>query len=340
MANAASSAGNAAANPSATVTTVQALNWALHDALEADPNVIVFGEDVADAEGGGVMGVTAKLSTQFGTRVRSTPISEMGFVGAGVGAAMAGMRPVVEIMLMNFTAVCMDMITNHAAKLRFMSGGQTSVPLVLRMTTGSGMGAGGQHSDFLEAWFCHTAGLKVVAPSNPRDAYGLMLSAIFDNNPVIFIEHTPSYWASGPAPVRGERIALSQAKIVRAGKDVTVIGYARSLLDSVPVVEKLAGEGIDCELIDLRTVWPPDMDTILSSVAKTGRAVIVHEAVRSCGVGAELSSRIHERLWGQLKAPVQRVAAKDCPVPFSKVLETAFLYSAAEIEAAIRKTLT
>src|SRR5271167_5103261 len=226
------------------ISTIQALNWALEDALEADSRVIVFGEDVADRQGGGIVKVTQGLSGKFGdSRVRSTPISEMAFVGAAVGAAIAGMRPVVEIMLMNFTAVCMDMITNHAAKLRFMSGGQSSVPLVLRMTTGSGMGAAGQHSDFLEAWFCHSAGLKVVAPSNPRDAYGLMLSAIFDNNPVIFIEHTPSYWASGPAPVRGERIALSQAKIVRAGKDVTVIGYARSLLDSVPVVEKLAGEG-------------------------------------------------------------------------------------------------
>jgi pyruvate dehydrogenase E1 component beta subunit len=334
-----SSVGAAQAADVQKITTVQALNWALHDALEADPKVIVFGEDVADPEGGGVMGVTAQLSSKFGTRVRSTPISEMGFVGAGVGAAVAGMRPVVEIMLMNFTAVCMDMITNHAAKLRFMSGGQSSVPLVLRMTTGSGMGAAGQHSDFLEAWFCHTPGLKVVAPSTPADAYGLMLPSIFDNNPVIFIEHTPSYWASGPAPVRGQRIPLSKAKIVRPGKDVTVIGYARSVLDSVPVAEKLAAEGIDCEVIDLRTVWPPDMETILTSVAKTGRAVVVHEAVRSCGVGAELSARIHEQLWGKLKAPVQRVASKDCPVPFSKVLETAFIYSAADIEAAIRATL-
>src|SRR5271168_2519496 len=160
------------------ITVVQALNWALHDAMEANPKVLLFGEDVADPEGGGVMKVSAGLSTKFGTRVRSTPISELGFVGAGVGAALAGMRPVVEIMLMNFTAVCMDQITNHAAKLRFMSGGQTHVPMVIRVTTGSGFGTGGQHADFLEAWFCHTAGLKVVAPSNAEDAYGLMLASI------------------------------------------------------------------------------------------------------------------------------------------------------------------
>jgi acetoin:2,6-dichlorophenolindophenol oxidoreductase subunit beta len=330
---------NATQGKAAKVNTIQALNWALHDAMESDPNVIVFGEEVADPEGGGIVGVTAGLSTKFGGRARSTPISEMGFVGAAVGAATVGMRPVAEVMLMNFTAVCMDQITNHAAKLRFMSGGQTHVPLVIRTMTGSGFGTGGQHSDFLEAWFCHTPGLKVVMPSNPADAHGLMLSAIFDDDPVIFVEHMPSYWTPGAAPVRGERIPLGKARIARPGKDVTLIGYSRSMLDIAPVAEKLAQDGIDAEVIDLRTVQPLDMDTILASVAKTGRAVVVHEAVKSFGVGAEISARIHESLWGKLKAPVQRVASKECAVPFAKNLETAFVYSHDDIVAAVRATL-
>ena len=320
------------------VNIIQAINWALHDAMEADVNVIAFGEEVADPEGGGIVGVTAGLSGKFGDRVRSTPISEMGFIGAAVGAAMVGMRPVAEVMLMNFTAVCMDQISNHAAKLRFMSGGQTHVPMVIRMMTGAGFGTGGQHSDFLEAWFCHTPGLKVVMPSNPADAYGLMLSSIFDEDPVIFVEHLPSYWTPGAPPARGERIPLGKARIAREGKDVTLIGYSRSANDCAAVATKLAGEGIDAEVIDLRTVQPLDMDTILNSARKTGRVVVVHEAVRSFGVGAEISSRLHEQLWGSLKAPVQRVASKECPVPFAKNLETAFVYSHADIEAAVRAT--
>jgi len=322
------------------INTIKALNLALHDALEQDPNVILFGEDVADPEGGGVVGVTASLSTKFGSRVRSAPISEMAFVGAAVGAAIAGYRPVVEIMLMNFTAVCMDQITNHAAKIRFMSGGQTHVPMVIRTMTGAGIGAAGQHSDFLEAWFCHTPGMKVVAPSSPADAYGLLLSSIFDDDPVMFIENTPAYWKSGPPPERGVRIPLGKANVVKEGKDVTVIGYSRSVGDCLSVAKTLESGGIHVEVVDLRTIVPLDMETILKSVAKTGRAVIVHEAVRSFGVGAEISARIHESLWKQLKAPVQRVASEDCPVPFAKNLETAFLYSLAEIEAAIRATLT
>lgn len=328
-----------ASTKAAKINILQALNWALHDAMEADPSVIAFGEEVADPEGGGIVGVTAGLSGKFGPRVRSTPISEMGFVGAAVGAAIAGMRPVAEVMLMNFTAVCMDQITNHAAKIRFMSGGQTHVPLVIRMMTGAGFGTGGQHSDLLEAWFCHTPGLKVVMPSNPADAYGLLLSSIFDEDPVIFVEHLPSYWMQGAAPVRGERIPLGKARIARAGKDVTLIGYSRSANDCAAVADKLAKDGIDAEVIDLRTVQPLDMATILASVAKTGRAVVVHEAVRSFGVGAEISARLHEKLWKELKAPVQRVASAECPVPFAKNLETAFVYSHADIEAAVRNTL-
>jgi len=321
------------------VNTIQALNWALDDAMAADRNVVLFGEEMADPEGGGIMKVSAGLSTKYGDRVRSTPISEMGFTGAAVGAAIVGIRPVIEIMLMNFVAVCMDQITNHAAKLRFMSGGQTHVPLVIRTMTGSGFQTGGQHADFLEAWFCHTPGIKVVMPSNPADAYGLLRSAIDDEDPVIFVEHLASYWNPGEAPERGKGIPLGKAKVVKTGKDVTLLGYSRSLLDIPPVAAKLQSEGIDCEIIDLRTVSPLDMETILTSVKKTGRAVVVHEAVKSFGVGAEVSARIHETLFRELKAPVQRVASHDSPVPFAKQLEAAFLYSHDDIERAVRETL-
>jgi pyruvate dehydrogenase E1 component beta subunit len=319
--------------------TIQALNWALDDAMAADGDVILFGEEVADPEGGGIMKVSRGLSTKYGTRVRSTPISEMAFTGAGVGAAIAGLRPVVEIMLMNFLAVCMDQITNHAAKLRFMSGGQTHVPLVIRTMTGSGFQTGGQHSDFLEAWFCHTPGIKVVMPSNPADAYGLLRGAIEDDDPVLFVEHFPSYWTPGPAPARGQIIPVGLARVVQSGEHVTVIGYSRAMADILAVTEKLAADGIHCEVIDLRTVSPLDLPTILESVSKTRRAVVVHEAVKSFGVGAEVSARIHEALFRELRAPVQRVASRDCPVPFAKQLEAAFLYSHADIERAVRATL-
>jgi pyruvate/2-oxoglutarate/acetoin dehydrogenase E1 component len=323
-----------------TLNTIQAVNLALDEAMGLDKNVIVLGEDVGDEQAGGVAGVTKGLSTKYGkSRVRSTPISEQAIVGAAIGAAIVGMRPVAEVMLMNFTTVCMDMIVNHAAKLRFMSGGQTHVPLTIRMMTGAGFSTGGQHADYLEAWFAHTPGLTVVAPSTPADAYGLMLSSIFDEDPVIFIENMPSYWTPGPAPEAGVRIALRQAHIVRPGSDVTVIGYSRILNDCVAVAEKLAGEKIGVEVVDLRTIAPLDFETILTSVSKTRRAVIVHEAITAFGIGAEIAARLHRELFGKLAAPIERVGAPYCAVPFSKPLETAFVPSQARIEAAIRATL-
>lgn len=322
------------------ISTIEAVNRALDDAMAADPNVIVFGEDVGDKEGGGIVGVTKGLSGKYGdSRVRSTPISEQAIIGAAIGAAIVGMRPVVEIMLMNFTTVAMDMIINHAAKLRFMSGGQTHVPLVIRTMTGAGFSTGGQHADYLEAWFAHTAGIKVVAPSNPADAYGLMLSCIEDDDPCLFIENMPTYWNPGPAPQRGVRIPLGKAHVMRPGTDVTLISYSRRVHECAAVAESLAQQGISVELIDLRTISPLDTDTILTSVAKTGRAVIVHEAVKPFGVGAEIASRIYEALFGELKAPVQRVGGVYCPVPYSKPLEDAFVPGVKDIEAAIRATL-
>lgn len=322
------------------INTIQAVNAALDEAMGLDPNVILLGEDIGDEEEGGVVGVTRGLSTKYGrSRVRTTPISEQAIIGAAIGAAIVGMRPVAEIMLMNFTAVAMDMIVNHAAKLRFMSGGQTHVPLTIRTMTGAGFGTGGQHADYLEAWFAHTPGIKVVAPSCPADAYGLMLSCIFDDDPCLFIENLPSYWSPGPAPVPGVRIPLGKAHTVRAGSDLTLVSYSRALSDCAAVADKLGKEGIQIELIDLRTVSPPDMETLLASAARTRRVVIVHEAVRAFGVGAELAARIQEALFGQLQAPVGRVGANYSAVPFAKPLELAFLPTQAQIESAIRSAL-
>jgi pyruvate dehydrogenase E1 component beta subunit len=317
-----------------------AYRMALDEALESDPSVLLLGEDIGDKEGGGVFKVTKGLSTKYGAhRVRTTPISEQAILGAAVGAALAGMRPVAEIMLMNFVTVAMDQIVNHAAKLRFMSGGQTGVPITIRTRTGAGAGTAGQHSDMLEAWFAHVAGMKVVVPSTPADAKGLLTSCIFDDDPCLFIEDGLTRALTGPAPPPGHRVPLGKAHIARSGSDVSVIGYGRPLRDTLVIAERLAQEGIQVEVVDLRTVSPLDTDGVLKSVAKTRRAVVVHEAPRSFGVGAEVAARIQEHLYGQLAAPVLRVASRDVTVPFAKVLETEYLYKPSEIESAIRRTL-
>lgn len=320
------------------LSMVQAINRALHDAMDADPKVLALGEEVADPEGGGIVGVTRGLSERFGSdRVLSTPISEQAIIGAAVGAAVGGYRPIAELMLMNFSTVAMDMLVNHAAKLRFMSGGQTHVPMVVRTATGTGFGSGGQHSDFLEAWFAHTAGLKVVIPSNPGDAYGLMRSAIEDEDPVIFVETLPLYFAPSDAVL--ERVPLGQAKVVREGTDLTIVAYAMMLHHAMAAASELAQDGHSVEVIDLRTIAPWDQKTVLASVAKTGRLLVVHEAVKQHGIGAEIAAVTSEELFGQLKAPVARLGGAFCPVPFSKPLETAFAPNAAAIGAAARSLL-
>jgi pyruvate dehydrogenase E1 component beta subunit len=249
------------------------------------------------------------------------------------------MRPVAEIMLMNFMTVSMDQIINHAAKLRYMTGGQTHVPLTIRTTTGAGFGTGGQHSDYLEAWFAHTAGLKVVAPSTPADAYGLLLSCIFDEDPCIFIENMPLYFVPGAAPVRGLRVPIGKASVVRSGTDVTVVSYSRTLHDVTAVAEQLSAKGISVEVIDLRTISPLDMPTICQSVSKTRRAVIAHEANVDFGVGAEIAAQLHRDLFDTLKAPVLRVGSMRSPVPYSKPLETAYVPTQERITAAIERVL-
>jgi pyruvate dehydrogenase E1 component beta subunit len=304
--------------------------------MEADPKVLILGEEVGDRQEGGVMGVTKGLSTKYGEdRVKSTPISETAIIGAAIGASIGGYRPVAEIMLMNFITVPMDMIVNHAAKLRFMSGGQTSVPIVIRTMTGVGFSTGGQHSDYLEAWFAHTAGIKVVAPATPDDAYGLMRSAIEDNDPVLFIENLPTYWT--PGPVTCQRVPIGKAKVALEGKDVTVIAHSKMVTEALTAANTLEADGISVEIVDLRTISPWDRANVLKSVEKTGRAIVVHEAVKQFGIGAEIASVIGEELWGKLKAPVRRLGGAFSAVPFSKPLETAFAPTAPVIVNAIRE---
>jgi pyruvate dehydrogenase E1 component beta subunit len=326
-----------------TISFVQASNSAMEEALSQDERVLLLGEDIGDRQGGGVCKCTAGLSTKFGEeRVRTTPISEQAIIGAAIGASLAGMLPVAEIMLMNFISVAMDQIFDHAAKLRFMSGGQTPVPITIRTDTGGGLGFGAQHSDMLEAWLAHSPGIKVVMPSTPADAKGLLLSCIFDDDPCVFIEHTAFYFGgmTGPAPAPNARVPIGVANTVQEGSDVTIIGYGRPMPDIAAVAASLAGEGVSTEIIDLRTINPYDEAAVLNSVAKTKRAVVVHEAVKRFGVGAEIASRINEELFGELSASVQRVGARYSPVPYSNPLEMAFLPGQADIEQAVRKVLS
>jgi len=318
------------------VTILQGINQAIADAMEADDKVLVLGEDVADPEDGGVCGVTKGLSSRFGDkRVRSTPIAEQAIIGAAIGASLVGYKPIAEIMLMNFTTVAMDMIVNHAAKLRFMSGGQTHVPIVIRTMTGTGFASGGQHCDYLEAWFAHTAGMKVVAPSNPADAYGLMRAAIDDPDPVLFIENLPNYWLPGTPPEPGSVVPLGKARIAKEGSDVTVLSYSRIMNEAMAAVKAIEEAGVSVEMIDLRTISPWDKETVLASVRKTGRCLIAHEAVTQFGVGAEIAATLSSELFGQLKKPVVRMGAPYAPVPFSKPLETAYTPDAKRIAEAV-----
>ncbi|QIG81946.1 alpha-ketoacid dehydrogenase subunit beta [Stakelama tenebrarum] len=319
---------------------IAAFNKALHIAMEKDPKVLVLGEDVADREGGGVVGFTKGLSTTFGDdRVKSTPIAEQSIIGAAIGAAIGGYKPVAEIMLMNFTTVAMDMIHNHAAKLRFMSGGQTSVPMVITTLTGAGAQTAGQHADHLEAWFAHAAGIKVVAPATPADYIGLTLSAIDDPDPVMIVMSMMTLFGPMEVPDDQGPIPLGKANVLAEGSDVTIIAYSSTVLTAFQAMPKLAEAGISAELIDLRTVSPWDRETVLESVRKTGRAVIIHEAVKEHGVGAEIAAVINEELFGELKAPVRRLGAPSCPVPFAKVLETAFLVSVDELVETVTATV-
>ena len=313
----------------------QAINAALHEAMAADPKVLVLGEDVADKEGGGIVGITAGLSTAFGTdRVKSTPIAEQAIMGAAIGASMAGYKVVAEIMMMNFTTVAMDMIVNHAAKLRFMSGGQTSVPIVIRTLTGAGWQTAGQHSDFLEGWFAHVAGIKVVCPAFPADYKGLMLAAINDPDPVMFVEAGGTFFMPHDVPADQGAIPLGKARVMQEGTDLTILTWSAQSVRALAAAPALAEAGISAELIDLRTISPWDKETVLASVAKTGRLLIAHEAVKNFGPGGEIAATVSEELFGKLKAPVKRLGGPECAVPFAKNLETAFIVQPADMVAA------
>lgn len=324
------------------INFVKAVNLAMHDALAADPSVFLMGEDIADSEDGGVWKATAGLSTKYGNeRVRSTPIAEEGFVAAGIGAAQAGLRPIVEVMLMGFITMAMDPIHNTAAKWRYMTAGKSSVPITIRTLAGAGSGVGAQHCDQLEGWFAASPGLKVIQPSNPVEAYCLLTASIFDDDPVVFIEQSSLTGrpVRMPAPEPGTRFPLGKANISRSGDDVSVIGYGAQIADALIVAEKLAEEGISVEVVDLRTIAPFDAPAVLSSVAKTKRAVIVHEARTMFGPSAEIAAQIYHELYGELVAPIQRVGAPFTPVPASRPLEAEFMVGPARIEAAIRQTV-
>jgi pyruvate/2-oxoglutarate/acetoin dehydrogenase E1 component len=314
----------------------EALNQALGEALAADPTVFLIGEDLADP-GGGISQVTKGLSTTYGTdRVRDTPISEAAIVGAAVGAALAGLRPVAEVMIMDFISIALDQLVNHAAKTRFMSAGQLRVPLTVRTAVFGGIGSGATHSQTLEAWLAHIPGLKVVVPSTPADAKGLLTSCIFDDDPCVFVENVALYGTKGPVPDGEFRVPLGKAAVARAGSDVTVIAYGRTVRDALAAADTLAGEGIEVEVVDLRSLVPFDVDTVLGSVARTRRAVVAHHATRFGGFGAEVASAIHEELFGQLAAPVRRVGAAYAPIGSAPTLEAAVMPSASSIADAVR----
>ncbi|MCE5239007.1 alpha-ketoacid dehydrogenase subunit beta [bacterium] len=317
-----------------TITYLRAMNRALHEEMARDERVFVIGEDVADV--GGVWGVQKGLLKQFGRkRVRQTPISECGFTGLAVGAAMTGLRPVVEIMYNDFITTCMDMVVNQAAKLRTMSGGQLRVPLVVHTPGGGGTCEAAQHSQCLEAWFAHVPGLKVVVPSTPYDAYGLLKTAIRDDNPVYYMEHRLLYDMKGEVP-RGEfTIPFGQADVKREGTDLTVVATLNMVHKALAVAERVADD-VSVEVIDPRTLIPLDEETILNSARKTGRLLVVQEACLCGGFGSEIVRRVTEQAFAALKAPPRVLGSLDLPMPFSPPLERAVIPDETDIEAAVR----
>ena len=320
----------------ASITFTRAINQALAESMAEDPSVIILGEDVGGA--GGPFGATRGLLERFGARrVIDTPISEAGFAGIAVGAALSGLRPVAEIMFMDFMTLAMDAIVNQAAKARFMFGGQRSVPLVFRTQHGGGVNAGPQHSQCLEAWFAHVPGLKVVCPSDPRSAYGLLLAAIRDPDPVIFVEHKRLYALKGELNRDAQVLPIGKSAVLRAGSDVTIVSYGAAVHTSLAAAEMLALEGIEAEVVDLRTVQPWDQAGVLESLTRTHVLVVAHEAVEAFGVGAEIAARISEQAFDLLDGPIIRVGAPYMPVPFAKSLETEYLPSAERVAAAARR---
>jgi acetoin:2,6-dichlorophenolindophenol oxidoreductase subunit beta len=316
----------------------EAIRDSMSEAMRRDDDVFIMGEDIAEM--GGSMGVTQGMLEEFGPdRVRNTPISEMAIVGAGIGAAMQGMRPIVEIMYQDFTTLAMEQLVSRAAKHRYMSGGQLSVPLTVRTQGGAGWSPGAQHAQQLEAWFVHVPGLKVVFPSTPADAQGLLWSSIYDENPVMFFEHRTLYPIKGQVPDEIEPIELGKARVHREGEDVTVVATGRLVHESLAAADEAEEQGISVEVIDPRTLQPLDEETVVASVNKTSRCVVAHEAVVRMGWGAELAAVVQEKCFDYLDAPVERVGAKFTPIPFAPVMEEFVIPHKADVLEAILRTV-
>lgn len=322
----------------AVITYREAVVRALDEEMARDPNVVFFGEDVAKA--GGVFKVTPGLWEKYGSdRVRDTPISEQAIVGAGIGAAITGLRPVIELMFADFAAVTLDQVVNQAAKMRYMSGGQISVPLTIRAAQGGGAGFGSQHSQCCETWFMHAPGLKVAVPSTPADVLGLLKSAIRDDNPVVFLEHKFQYAEKGDVPDGDHLVPFGVARVVRPGSDVTVVAIQKMVGVAAQAAAELEKEGISCEVIDPRTLVPLDMDTILTSVKKTGRLITVEETVHAGGWGGEVITRVTDEAIWYLESPCVRLTLKTGLIPFSQPLEEYVIPSVKDVIGAAKRVM-
>jgi pyruvate/2-oxoglutarate/acetoin dehydrogenase E1 component len=318
------------------VSYLEAVREALMQEMRRDPEVFLIGEDIGVY--GGAFGVTRGMLEEFGPeRIRDTPISEAAIAGAATGAALMGMRPVMEIMFMDFLTISMNQLVNQAAKIRFMFGGKASVPMVIRAPAGSGTGAAAQHSQSLEAWFIHTPGIKVVAPATPHDVKGLLVTAIRDDNPVLFMEHKLLYRTQGSVPEELYSIPLGQAQVRREGRDLTVLAYSIMVHRALEAAEELTAEGIDLEVVDLRSLKPLDRETVVRSVSKTGRVLILHESPQTGGFGGELAAVVAEsEAFDYLDAPIRRLAGRDIPIPYNRTLERATVPQVEDIVDAAR----
>jgi len=331
-----------------TITMREAINEALDQEMARDPSVVLMGEDIVGGAGspgeddawGGVLGVTKGLYAKYGReRLLDTPLSESAYIGAAIGAATCGLRPVAELMFIDFMGVCFDQIFNQAAKFRYMFGGKAQTPVTIRAMVGAGFRAAAQHSQMLTPIFTHIPGLKVVCPSTPYDTKGLLSAAIRDNDPVIFCEHKAMYDQTGDVPEGSYTIPLGEAEVVREGADCTIVGYGLMVHRALEAANVLSTESISCEVIDLRTLSPLDMDTVLESVENTGRLVCVDEATPRCNIAADVSAQVAQQAFSSLRAGIEMVTAPHTPVPFSPVLEDAYIPSAAKVASAVRRTM-
>lgn len=330
------------------ISMKQAINEALDQEMARDPSVIVMGEDIVGGAGGdgerdawgGVLGVTKGLYAKHGDRLMDTPLSESAYIGAAIGAACCGMRPVAELMFVDFMGVCFDQIFNQAAKFKYMFGGKAETPVVIRAMCGAGFRAAAQHSQMLTPLFTHIPGLKVVCPSTPYDTKGLLIQSIRDNDPVIFLEHKNLYGFEGEVPEASYAIPFGEANVVREGRTVSIVTYGLMVHRALDAAAELARDGVDVEVVDLRTLSPLDIDTVLESVEKTGRLVCVDEANPRCSIAADVSAQVAQQAFRALKGPIEMVTAPHTPVPFSPVLEDLYIPSAAQIVAAVRRTMS